>query len=214
MANGKASGADSLPVELLKLDDPTREPVLKHFHASLVRVWRGEEIPQEWKDATIKVLHKKSDRSDCNNFRGISLVSHAGKVLLKIVANRLGDFCEAQQILPEEQCGFRSARSTIDMLFVVRRLQELGRQRKIPLYVCFVDLQKAYDSVDRELLWKVLARAGVPSVMMTSSANSLTVCAPGCAWTMRNSRNGSRSHKDSGKDVCCHHCCSTSSLQR
>ena len=167
MANWKAPGADSLPVELLKLNDPTREPVvLKHFHAILVRVWRGEEIPQEWKYATIKVLHKKSDRSDCNNFRGISLVSHAGKVLLKIVANRLSDFSEAQQILPEEQCGFRPARSTIDMLFVVRRLQELGQQRKIPLYMCFVDLQKAYDSVDRELLWKVLARAGVPSVMI------------------------------------------------
>ena len=112
------------------------------------------------------MLHKKSDRSDCNNFRGISLVSHAGKVLLKIVANRLSDFCEAQQILPEEQCGFRPARSTIDMLFIVRRLQELGRQMKIPLYMRFVDLQKAYDSVDRELLWKVLARAGVMSVMI------------------------------------------------
>ena len=55
---------------------------------------------------------------------------------------------------------------TIDMLFVVHRLQELDRQRKIPLYMCFVDLQKAYDSVDRELLWKVLAQAGVPSVMI------------------------------------------------
>ena len=52
------------------------------------------------------------------------------------------------------------------MLFVVRRLQELGRRRKIPLYVCFVDLQKAYDSVDRELLWKVLARAGIPTEMV------------------------------------------------
>ena len=167
MVNWKAPGADSVPVELVKLDDPTREPVvLKHFHAILVRVWRGEEIQQEWKDATIKVLHKKSDRSDCNNFRGISLLSHTGKLLLKIVANRLSDFCEAQQILPEEQCGFRPVRSTIDMLFVVRRLQELGRQRKIPLYMCCVDLQKAYDSVDRELLWKVLARAGVPSVII------------------------------------------------
>ena len=143
MANWTAPGADSLPVELLKLDDPTREPVvLKHFHAILVRVWRGGEISQEWKDATIKVLHKKSDRSDCNNFQGISLVSHAGKVLLNIVANRLSDFCEAQQTLPEEQCGFRPARSTIDVLFVVCRLQEVGRQRKIPPYMCLVDLQR------------------------------------------------------------------------
>ena len=172
MANWKAPGADSLPVELLKLDDATRESViLGHFRAILVRVWRGEEIPQEWKDATIKVLYKKADRSDCNNFRGISRVSHAGKVLLKIVANRPSDFCEAQQLLPEEQCGFRSARSTIGML-VVRRLQELGRQRKIPLYMCFVDLQKAYHSVDRELLWKVLARAGVPSVMIDAIRQS------------------------------------------
>ena len=153
MVNWKALDADFLPVELLKLADPTREP-LSHFHAILVRVWRGEEIPPEWKDATIKVLNKKSDRSDFNNVRGISLVSHAGKVLLKIVANRLSDFCEARQILPAEQCGFRPARSTIDMLFIVRRLQELGRQRKIPLYMCFVDLQK------------VLARADVPSVMI------------------------------------------------
>ena len=72
MANWKAPGADSLPLELLKLDDTTGEPVvLKHFHAILVRVWRGKEIPQECEDATIKVPHKKSDRSDCNNFRGI-----------------------------------------------------------------------------------------------------------------------------------------------
>ncbi|MEP5351923.1 MAG: reverse transcriptase domain-containing protein, partial [Luteolibacter sp.] len=50
--------------------------------------------------------------------------------------------------------------------FVVRRLQELGRQRKIPLYLCFIDLQKAYDSVDRELLWEVLTRFGVPTKML------------------------------------------------
>ena len=167
MANWKAPGADSLTVELLKVDDPTREKVvLRHFHAILVRVWRKEAIPQEYKDATVKMRYKTSNRYDCNNFRGISLVSHAGKVLLKIVANRLSDVCEAQQILPEEQCGFRPTRSTIDILFVVRRLQELGRPRKIPLFMRFVDLQKAYDTVDRDLLWKVLARAGVPSVMI------------------------------------------------
>ena len=52
------------------------------------------------------------------------------------------------------------------MLFVVRRLQELGRAREIPLYMCFIDLQKAYDSVDRELLWVVLARFGVPEKIL------------------------------------------------
>ena len=103
MANWKAPGADSLTVELLKVDDPTREKVvLRHFHAILVRVWREEAIPQEYKDANVKMRYKTSNRYDCNNFRGISLVSHAGKVLLKIVANRLSDVCEAQQILPEE----------------------------------------------------------------------------------------------------------------
>ena len=129
-------------------------------------MWTGGEVPQQWKDATIKVLYKKSDRSNCNNYRGISLLSHAGKVLLKIVANRLNNYYEAHGILPDEQCGFRPERSTVDMLFVVRRLQELARRRRIPLYMCFVDLQKAYDSVDRELLWKVLARAGVPEEMI------------------------------------------------
>ena len=96
------------------------------------------------------------DRSDCSNCRRISLAAHSGKVLLKMVASRLSNYCEPKGILPEEQCGFRPARSKIDMLFVVRRLQELGRERKIPLYVCFIDLQKAYDSVHRELLLSLI----------------------------------------------------------
>ena len=83
-----------------------------------------------------------------------------------MVASRLSNYCEAEGILPEEQCGFRPTRSTVDMLFVVHRLQELGRARRIALCMCFIDhLQKAYDSVDRELLWVVLARFGVPQML-------------------------------------------------
>ena len=80
------------------------------------------EVPQQCKDATIKFLHKKKDRSDCNNYRGISIVAHSGKVLLKMVASRPSNYCEAKGILTEEQCGFRPARWTIDMLLFVRRL--------------------------------------------------------------------------------------------
>ena len=92
---------------------------------------------------------------------GASQVAHAGKVLLKIVANRLGAFCEEAGILPEEQCGFRLQRSTTDMMFVVRRLQELGQTSNNSLEMRFIDLAKARDSVDRVLLWEVLARFGV-----------------------------------------------------
>ena len=123
MQNWKAPGPDSLVAELLKIDEPAEPIVLERFHAILVEVWTRGEVPQQWKDAIIKVLYKKSDRSNCNKYRGISLLSHAGKVLLKI-------------------------------------------GRRIPLYMCFVDLQKTYDSVDRELLWKMLARAGVPEEMI------------------------------------------------
>ena len=98
----------------------------------------------------MNIIRKKGS-SDSNNYRGISLAAHSGNVLLKMVASRLSNYCEAKGILPEEQCVFRPARSAIDTLFVVRRLQELGRARKIPLYMCFIDLQKAHDSIDREL---------------------------------------------------------------
>ena len=153
MANGKAIGPDELPAELLKLglSDSSHESLLA-FHDIIVAIWMTRKVPQEWKDATIKVLHKKKDRTECSNYRGLSLVAHAGKVLLKIVANRLGDFCEEAGILPEEQSGFRPQRSTTDMMFVVRRLQELGRTSNASLEICFIDLAKAYDSVDRVLL--------------------------------------------------------------
>ena len=159
MANGKAMGPDELPAELLKLglSDSSHE-ILLAFHDIIVAVWMTGEVPQEWKNATIKVLHKKKDRTECSNYRGLSLVAHAGKVLLKIVA--------ITGILPEEQCGFRPQRSTTDMMFVVRRLQELGRTSNTSLEICFIDLAKAYDSVDRVLLWEILARFGVPPRMI------------------------------------------------
>ena len=143
-------------------------------------MWRTGEVPQRWKDATIKVLYKKKDHSDCNNYRGISLVAHSGKALLKMVASRLRNYCEAKGILPEEQCGFRPARSTIDMLFVVRRLQELGRARKIPLYMV---LHRPPESV---LLRRPRAVMGCACTLrcVPLSASSMKACELACVRMM------------------------------
>ena len=78
-------------------------------------IWREGKIPQQqWKDAVITMLHKKGDKMECGNYRGISLVLHAGKVLLKVVARRLSDYCETKGLLPEDRFGFRSDRSITD----------------------------------------------------------------------------------------------------
>ena len=87
---------------------------------------------------------------------------HAVKVLLKVVVRRLNAYCEAKGLLQGEHSGFQPNRSATDMMFVVRRLQEIGRKAGVSLFMCFIDLQKAYDTVDRTLLWQVLTRIGVP----------------------------------------------------
>ena len=166
MANEKAVGPDGLPAELLKLGLQQDRTILLEFHRLTALIWREGKVPQQWKDAFITILHKKGDKTECGNYRGISLLSHTGKVLLKLVARRLSAYCEAKGLLQEEQCGFRPNRSTTDMMFVVRRLQEIGRKAKVSLFMCFIDLQKAYDTVDRPLLWQVLTRIAVPPQMI------------------------------------------------
>ena len=96
MANEKAVGPDGLPAELLKLGLQQDRTILLELHRLTTLIWREGKVPQQWKCAVITVLHKKDDKTECGNYRGISLVSHAGKVLLKVVARRLSAYCEAK----------------------------------------------------------------------------------------------------------------------
>ena len=130
MANAKAVGPDGLPAE-----DRTILLVLHQGHPHLAQGESPTAVER----------------------RGISLVSYAGKVILKVVTRRLSAYCELMGRLPEEQCGFRPDRSTTDTMFVVRRLQETGRKARVSLFMRFTDLQKAYATDDRTLLWQVLA---------------------------------------------------------
>ena len=162
MANMKGVGPDSLLAKLLILGLQQDRAILLELHRLTSLIRREGKVPLQWKDAVITVLHKKGNKTKWENFRGFLLVSHAGRALLKVVARRLSTYCEAKGLLPEEQRGFRSDRSTTDMMFVVRTLQDIRRKAEVPLVnMCFINLQKAYDTVDRTLLWQVLTRIGV-----------------------------------------------------
>ena len=149
----------------MKLGLQQDRTILLELHRLTTLIWCAGKVPQQWKDAVITVLHKKGDKTERGDYRGISFVLHAGEVLVKVVARRRSAYCEAKGLLSEEQCGFRPNRSTAAMMFVVRRLQEVWRKAGASIFMCFIDLQKTYDTVDRTLPWQVLTRIGVPPPM-------------------------------------------------
>ena len=135
------------------------------------------------KDSKIITLYKqKGDKGDCNNYRGILLLSVLGKVFARVILPRLQIL--ADRIYPESQCGFRSGRSTTDMIFSVRQIQEKCREQNRPLHIAFVDLTKAFDMVSREGLFAILQRLGCPPKLLSLQKSlhenmSATVCFEG-----------------------------------
>uniref|UniRef100_A0A8W8JBQ4 Reverse transcriptase domain-containing protein n=1 Tax=Magallana gigas TaxID=29159 RepID=A0A8W8JBQ4_MAGGI len=118
------------------------------------------------RDAKIITLYKnKGERSDCNNYRGTSLLSTVGKVFARVILIRLPKL--ADRVYPESQCGFRSKRSTIDMIFSLRQLQEKCREQQMPLYISFIDLTKAFDLVSRDGLFKILPKIECPPKLLS-----------------------------------------------
>lgn len=155
--NNKAAGPDSIPTEIFKYGCHFVTRRLQQF---ISKVRSAETLPQQWKDANIVTAYKrKGDKADCGNYRGISLLAVAGKVLARVLLARLLD--SVVVILPELQCRLRKDQSAIDMIFVPHLLQEKRREQHQDLYMAFVDLTKAFDAVNRDLLWTILCSAVV-----------------------------------------------------
>ena len=114
---------------------------------------------------TIILIPKKGNLEVCDNWRGIALLDVVGKVLARLVQNRLREV--AEEILPESQCGFRQSRGCTDMIFVVRQCIEKLYEHREKGFLVFIDLKKAYDSVPRAALWLILAKAGLPNGLIT-----------------------------------------------
>ena len=110
--------------------------------------------------------HKnKGDKSICGNSRGKSLLAVAGKVMAKVMLHRLVNNI-TEGLLPESQCGFRKNRSSVDMIFTARQLQEKCCEQQQDIFMAFVDLSKAFNTVSRELLWGIILKCGCPDTFL------------------------------------------------
>nr|VZI41690.1 unnamed protein product [Spirometra erinaceieuropaei] len=159
LSSGKAPGSDAIPAEVYKHVGPQ---LMDHLTAIFQVMWHQRGVPQNFKYATILHLYKrKGSRQVCDNHRDISFLNIAGKIFVRILLNRLNNHLE-QGVLPESQCGFRRHRGTTDMIFAARQLQEKCQELRTHLYSTFVDLTKAFDTVNREGLWNIMRKFGCP----------------------------------------------------
>ena len=160
LSSGKAPGTNAIPAEAYKAGGlPMAEKLAELFQC----MWRNEAIPQDFKDASIIHLYKrKGNPQVCDNHRGISLLSIAGKILANILLNRLNAHLDQAGLIPESRCWFRKDRGTKDMIFTARQLQEKCQEQNVDLYMAFVELTKAFDTVRCDGLWKILTKFGCP----------------------------------------------------
>ena len=163
LKDGKAPGEDGIPAEVWKHGG---DNLFSRLHQLITNDWEVGSVPQAWKGASIVTIYKKGDRTDCGNNRGISLLSIAGKIFARFFPNRLSTHI-TPEVVPETACGFKGNRSTVDMIFCLRQLQEKCIEQDRPLHMVFVDFSQAFDTVGRTGLWQTQRKYGCPEKFTT-----------------------------------------------
>ncbi|BDA47039.1 probable craniofacial development protein 2 at N-terminal half [Coccomyxa sp. Obi] len=170
----KAPGVCRIIPEMLKYGG---EGTARWLHHVISVAWDSGEAPSDWKKALLVPVLKKGDTTKLDNYRGISLLSIAGKVYALLLQTRLEKWAET--ILSETQSGFRAGRGCTDAIFCLKLLYERALRKQKPVYTCFIDLSKAYDSADRQLAWQILRSRGAPTkvVDLIQDLHEGTTCA-------------------------------------
>ena len=153
----KASGGDGISVELFQI---LKDDAVKVLHSICQEIWKAQQWPQDWKRSVFIPIPKKGNAKECSNYHTIVLISHASKVMLKILQARLQQYMNRG--LPDVQAGFTKGRGTRDQIANILWIIEKAREFQKNIYFCFTDYAKAFNSVDHNKLWKILQEMGIP----------------------------------------------------
>ena len=153
----KASGGDGIPVELFQ---NLKDDAVKVLHSICQQIWKTQQWPQDWKRSVFIPIPKKTNAKECSEYCTIALISHASKLMLKILHARLQQYMN--QELPDMQAGFRKVRGTGDQIASICWIIEKSREFQKSIYFCLVVYAKAFDCVDHSKLWKILQEIGTP----------------------------------------------------
>ena len=156
----KASGGDGIPVELFQI---LKDDAAKVLHSICHQIWKTQQWPQDWKRSVFILIPKKGNAKECSNYHTIALISHASKVMLKILQARLQQYVKHEY--PNVQNGFRKGRGTKDQIASICWIIKKSREFPKNIYFCYVDYAKAFDYVDHNKLWKILKEMRIPDCL-------------------------------------------------
>ena len=151
------SGSDGILAELFQI---LKDDAVKVLHSICQQILKTQQWPQDWKRSIFIPIPKKGNAKECSNYHTIALISHASKVILKILQVRLQQYVNWE--FPDVQAGFRKGRWTRDQIANIHWSIEKAREFQKNIYFCFIDYTKAFDYVDYNKLWKILKRDGIP----------------------------------------------------
>ena len=162
LKKNKSPGVDGITAEMIQAGG---EKLKYKIYELCNRAWDDGTIPEQWGESILIPIPKKGDLSQCSNYRTISLINHTGKVLLMVLLNRLKYHLDP--FMSEEQAGFRKDRSTVQQILILRLLAEKAKRSGKKIYNCFIDFQKAFDTIKHKIIWMVLKSYGVDNKMVT-----------------------------------------------
>ena len=134
MTTKKANAGDGIPVELFQI---LKDDAVKGLHSICQQIWKTQQWPQDWKRSIFIPIPKKDNAKEWSNYCTIALISHASKVMLKILQARLQQY--VNQELPDVQAGFRKGRGTRDQIANIRWIMEKSKRVPEKFYFCFID---------------------------------------------------------------------------